>query len=93
MGYGGAHGNEILLEIVECIFVIFSDERRRYSCFASSGGTANTMTISLDVDGHVKVDHVLYVWNVQTARSNIRGHQHVVGAGLELSEGELTRVL
>jgi len=47
--------------------------------------SANTVHVVIDTGGHVVVDNVQHVRNVQTARSHVSGYQHGAPATNETS--------
>lgn len=50
-------------------------------------------TIILDIIRHVEIDDVLNVWKIETLRSDIGSHEHVLTAVVEVSKGSLSLLL
>ena len=55
---------------------LFIQEGRGHTRIAAPSGTANAMDIVIDAVGHVIVDDVGDIGNVQPTRRHIGGHQH-----------------
>lgn len=62
-------------------------------CRGAALGWTPEAQLTLDVFGHVVVDHHGDVVDVDAASGHVGGHQDVFGAGLQVGEGELTLLL
>ena len=51
--------------------------------------TSDTVNILVNIRGHVKVNNMLYIWNIQTTSSNCCSYQDGVISTLKCLEGKL----
>ena len=58
------------------LLVIDCDQGVGCACEPRPAGSAHTVGVGVDVPGHVKVDNITDVGDVQTSGSHIGGHQH-----------------
>jgi len=64
------------LNVVQFAALVVIAERHRSAGGAGSCRSADAMDIRLRVTGHVEIDHMRDVININAARSDIRGDEH-----------------
>jgi hypothetical protein len=79
----GAHHDRILA----------SHQGKSVTATGGATGTSDTVDIGLGSVGYVIVNHVGYLGDVYTSRSNISGNQDLKGAVAESVQGSLAAVL
>jgi hypothetical protein len=61
-----------------CFASFRSHERKRVARGLRAPGAANSVHVILRVLRHIVIDYVRHIRNIQPARGNVRGHQHLV---------------
>ncbi len=77
---------EVLQVQQDGLGLVLIDEGGRNAGLAAAPGTPDAMHVVLYLAGHVKVDHVLDVWEVQPLTGNICGNQHIRLASLHAED-------
>ena len=72
-----------LLQVVEELSIVWSEETYGLARFSSSTRATNAMGVRLDGLGHVVVDDERDVLDVDTTSGNVRRHQDVLVSSLE----------
>ena len=65
-----------LLDVAQVEFFLGRGEGERPAIFARASGASNAVDVVLGVRGHVEVDHICHVGDVDAARQDVGCHQH-----------------
>ena len=76
-----------VLDVVEVVLLIGSDEGDGEALLAGTARTADTVDVVLRVHGHVEVDDVVNVGDVDAAGENVGGNEDAHAAVLEVLKG------
>ena len=82
-----------LLQVVKQVRVVLGQERNCCTRLSGTTGTTNTMSVVLNVLGHVVVDDQGHVLDVDTTTGDVGGHEDVLVSGLESGQSALTLFL
>ncbi len=61
------------LDIFQIFFVARNADHQRGAGFASATGAANAVNVIFGMAGHIKVEDVAHIGNIQSTRRNVRG--------------------
>jgi hypothetical protein len=87
-GHAGQARADCTLDAVQVTFLIGRDKRDRVTGGRCTSSTTDSVDVVLGHVGHIKIEHVRELFNIDATRDDVGRHQQRDGASLEFSQGQ-----